>query len=120
MVDGNSIIYLININTRKIIKEVKFNEFSSDYFSISTLPDSSIIVNNSTCLFLLKLIKEGNNYDLKIILYLGQLCGETFTFAHLFDEVFLHSCINGHFYACLNPNNDKLMDEKNNSKKKKI
>ena len=39
---GNSIIYLININTRKIIKEVKFNEFSSDYFSISTLPDSSI------------------------------------------------------------------------------
>ena len=114
---GNSIIYLININTRKIIKEVKFNEFSSDYFSISTLPDSSIIVNNSTYLFILKLIKEGNNYDLKIILILGQLCGETFTFAHLFDEVFLHSCVNGHFFAYLNPNIDKLIDEKNNSKK---
>ena len=29
----------------------------------------------------------------------------------------LHSCINGHFYAYLNPNNDKLIDEKNKSKK---
>ena len=31
---GNSIIYLININTRKVIKEVKFKDFSSDYLSI--------------------------------------------------------------------------------------
>jgi hypothetical protein len=64
---GNSIIYLININTRKVIKEVKFKEFSSDYLSISTLLDSSIILNdsNKTCIHA-KLIKEDNDYDLKM------------------------------------------------------
>ncbi len=64
---GNSIIYLININTRKVIKEVKFKDFSLDYLSISTLLDSSIILNDSskTCIHA-KLIKEDNDYDLKM------------------------------------------------------
>jgi hypothetical protein len=78
---GNSIIYLININTRKVIKEVKFKDFSSDYLSISTLLDSSIILNNSsnTCIHT-KLIKEDNDYDLKIISILG---GYTLQLIHL-------------------------------------
>ena len=114
---GNYTIYLININTRKIIKEVKFEKYSSDYISISTLLDSSIVINNNNLeCFHVKLIKEENNYDLKIISHLGNLCAETYTFEYLFDEIFLHSCVNGHFYAYLNPNIDKFIDEKNNSK----
>ena len=115
---GNYTIYLININSRKIIKEVKFENYSSDYISISTLLDSSIVINNmdKVC-FHVKLIKEKNNYDLKIISILSNLCAQTFTFEYLFDEIFLHSCVNGHFYAYLNPNIGKLIDEKSNSKK---
>ena len=60
------------------------------------------------------------NYDLKIISILSNLCAQTFTFEYLFDEIFLHSCVNGHFYAYLNPNIGKLIDEKSNSKKENI
>ena len=111
---GNSIIYLININTRKVIKEVKFKDFSSDYLSISTLLDSSIILNDSsnTCIHA-KLIKEDNDYDLKIISILGGVCATTYTFEYLFDEIFIHSCVNGHFFAYLNKNIENFEDEKN-------
>ena len=115
---GNSIIYLININTRKVIKEVKFKEFSSDYFSISTLLDSSIILNNSSssCIHA-KMIKEDNDYDLKIISILGGVCANTYTFEYLFDEIFIHSCVNGHFFAYVNKNIEDFKDEKNKKEK---
>ena len=89
---GNSIIYLVDVKNRKISKEVKFEQYTSDFFSISVLLDSSIIINysGSKCIHA-KLEKEGENYNLKIInSELGHLCADTFTFEYLFDEIFIH------------------------------
>ena len=43
------------------------------------------------------MIKEDNDYDLKIISILGGVCTATYTFEYLFDEIFIHSYVNGHF-----------------------
>ena len=110
---GNSIIYLVDVKNRKISKEVKFEQYTSDFFSISVLLDSSIIINysGSKCIHA-KLEKEGENYNLKIInSELGNLCADTFTFEYLFDEIFIHSCCWGDIHGYINPNINEFLDD---------
>ena len=59
------------------------------------------------------MIKEDNDYDLKIISILGGVWAATYTFEYLFDEIFIHSCVNGHFFAYVNKNIEDFKDEKN-------
>ena len=59
------------------------------------------------------MIKEDNDYDLKIISILGGVCTATYTFEYLFDEIFIHSYVNGHFFAYVNKNIEDFKDEKN-------
>ena len=42
-------------------------------------------------MYTLKLIKVGDNYDMKIISILGNLRANTAVFEYLFDEIFIHS-----------------------------
>ncbi len=98
----NHSIYLIDINNKKLIKEVNFENFTSDYLSLSVLLDNTIIANDSSknCLHL-KLVKniENNDYDLKLINSLKHPNEESYTFEYLFDEIFIISSVNGHFYG---------------------
>jgi WD40 repeat protein len=59
------------------------------------------------------LIKEDNDYDLKIISILGGLCAATYMFEYLFDEIFIHSCNHGDIHAYVNKNIEDFKDEKN-------
>ena len=96
----NSSIYLIDTENKKLIKEVIINGYNSQYYCISSLLDSTIIVNDSSdrCLHL-ELENKDNDYNFKIINELGNLCANTYTFVYLYDEVFINCCVNGHFFA---------------------
>ncbi len=101
---NNHSIYLIDINNKKLIKEANFENYTSDYLSLSVLLDNTIIVNDSSqnCLHL-RLVKniENNDYDLKLINSLQSPCAETYTFEYLFEEIFIICCVNGHFFGYL-------------------
>ena len=101
---NNHSIYLIDINNKKLIKEANFENFTSDYLSLSVLLDNTIIVNDSSqnCLHL-RLVKniENNDYYLKLINSLQSPCAQTYTFEYLFEEIFIICCVNGHFFGYL-------------------
>ena len=113
---GNGLIYLIDIYKRKVVKEVKFDKYPSDHFSISKLLDSSIVINNSggKCIHV-KLIKEGINYNMKVIGELGGLCADTFAFEYLFDEIFIHSCTWGDIHCYMNTKIKDFYDVNNDN-----
>ena len=98
----NHSIYLIDINNKKLIKESNFENYNSDFLSLSVLLDNTIIANDSSknCLHL-KLVKnsENNEYDLKLINSLKTPNEQIYTFEYLFEEIFIVSSVNGHFYG---------------------